>query len=222
MIQVINLTKRYGPKAAIHNISFSIGDSEVIGVFGPGGAGKTTLVRLLAGCALPSHGRVSVCGYDTATHGLEVRKRVGYLTQKAAIYTDMTVENFLTYAARLHHLENYDQRVEECLATFNLSDCAKVLIERLSHFQRQEIRLVQVLLHQPSILILDEPTAGFDPEQIVGLHRLIKASLGNRTVILATQIWSEVEQFCNRALVLNDGCLAKEYDLRGLVHPISH
>lgn len=222
MIQAINLTKRYGAKTAIQNVSFAVAYSEVIGIFGPEGAGKTTLVRLLAGCALPSQGRVSVCGYDTATHGLEVRRRVGYLSQKAAIYTDMRVENFLTYAARLHQVENCDQRVEECLAAFSLSDYAKVLINRLPDFQRQQIRLLQALLHKPSVLILDEPTAGFGPEQIIGLHRLIRTFLRDYTVILATQIWSEIEQFCDRALVLNDGCLVKEYDLSGVAHQVSY
>jgi len=210
MIEVEGLTKDYGPRRAIHNLTFQANRGEILGFLGPNGAGKTTTMRILTGFMPPTQGKALVAGYDVVEQSLEVRKRVGYLPETVPLYPDMTVFDYLKYMADLRNLKNAEDRVDEVLETVHMVERAEGYISNLSKGMRQRIGLAQALLHEPEVLILDEPTIGLDPAQIREVRQLIREIGTHRTVLLSTHILSEAQQICDRVLIINKGEIVVE------------
>ncbi len=210
MIQVEGLTKYYGQRIAIDSLSFSAGRGEILGFLGPNGAGKTTTMRILCGYMPPSDGTAKVAGYDVVEQSLEVRRRVGYLPETVPLYPDMTVYAYLKYMADLRKVPNASDRVDEVLELVHMEDRAEGYVGNLSKGMRQRVGLAQALLHQPEVLILDEPTIGLDPAQIHEVRTMIQEIGRERTVLLSTHILSEAQQVCNRVLIINNGKIVAE------------
>lgn len=210
MIEVEGLTKDYGPRRAISNLTFQANKGEILGFLGPNGAGKTTTMRILSGFMPPTYGKAEVAGFDVVDQSLEVRKRVGYLPETVPLYPDMTVFDYLKYMADLRHIKNTDDRVGHVLEIVHMKDRANGYISNLSKGMRQRIGLAQALLHEPEVLILDEPTIGLDPAQIKEVRTLISAIGKQRTVLLSTHILSEAQQICDRVLIINKGEIVVE------------
>jgi len=210
MIHVEGLTKDYGERRAIDNLTFHAEKGEIVGFLGPNGAGKTTTMRILSGYMPPSAGKVIVAGYDVLEQSLEVRRRVGYLPETVPLYPDMTVFDYLKFMADLRHLPNAEDRVDEVLEQVHLEERADGYIANLSKGMRQRVGLAQALLHEPDVLILDEPTIGLDPVQIHEVRNLIRSLGRERTVMLSTHILSEAQQVCNRVLIINRGRIVVE------------
>jgi ABC-2 type transport system ATP-binding protein len=210
MIQVEGLTKDYGKRRAIENLNFHAEKGEILGFLGPNGAGKTTVMRILCGFMPPTSGSASVAGYDVIDQSLEVRKRVGYLPETVPLYPDMTVFDYLKYMADLRHLSDAEDRVIDVLEIVHMEERSEGYISNLSKGMRQRIGLAQALLHEPEVLILDEPTIGLDPAQIRDVRNLIQEIGKERTVMLSTHILSEAQQVCDRVLILNKGHIVAE------------
>lgn len=210
MIQVENLTKRYGKYVAIDGVSFEVAKGEILGFLGPNGAGKTTTMRVLAGFFPASEGRARVAGYDVFDEPLEVKRRVGYLPENPPLYTEMTVNSYLLFVARIKGVPTSDliPRLEESKERCGLADQGARLIKHLSKGYRQRVGLAQALIHNPEVLILDEPTIGLDPNQISEVRELIKSLGGDHTVILSTHILPEVSMTCGRVVIINEGQVA--------------
>ena len=209
MIKIRNLTKRYGATVAVNNISFDVEASEVLGLLGPNGAGKTTTMRILT-CYMPADsGTATVAGFDIHEQSLEVRKRLGYLPESAPLYMDMGVVDYLAFVAEVREIpaSKRSSRIKEMIEICGLERVVKKDIGELSKGYRQRVGLAQALIHDPDILILDEPTAGLDPNQIVEIRDLIKSLGAEKTVILSTHILPEVEATCNRAVIINEGVI---------------
>ncbi|HRJ75220.1 MAG TPA: ATP-binding cassette domain-containing protein [Anaerolineales bacterium] len=205
MIKVSGLTKDYGARRAIHNLSFDAKQGEIVGFLGPNGAGKTTTMRILTGYMPPSDGEAMVAGYDVVEESLEVRKRVGYLPETVPLYTDMVVFDYLKYMGDLRRLPDVEDRVDEVLDRVGLLDRAQGFIGNLSKGMRQRVGLAQALLHQPEVLILDEPTIGLDPGQVVEIRELIREIGKEKTVLLSTHLLNEAQNLCDRVLIINKG-----------------
>ena len=210
MIEVEGLTKDYGPRRAIHNLTFNANPGEILGFLGPNGAGKTTTMRILTGFMPPTMGNARVCGFDVVEESLEVRKRVGYLPETVPLYPDMTVFEYLKYMADLRHIKNVEDRVDDVLEIVHLEERANGYISNLSKGMRQRLGLAQALVHEPDVLILDEPTIGLDPAQIREVRTLIREIGKRRTVLLSTHILSEAQQICDRVLIINKGEIVVE------------
>jgi len=209
MIKVRNLTKRYGATIAVNNISFDAGAGEVLGLLGPNGAGKTTTMRILT-CYMPADaGTATVADFDIHEQSVEVRKRLGYLPENAPLYSDMGVIDYLGFIAEVRAIprDARSKRVKEMIDVCGLERVVKKDINELSRGYRQRVGLAQALIHDPDILILDEPTAGLDPNQIVEIRDLIKKLGAKKTVILSTHILPEVEATCDRAVIINEGVI---------------
>ncbi len=207
MIEVENLTKRYGPTLAVSDVSFQVQKGEILGFLGPNGAGKTTTMRIITGFLSPSAGRVRVAGFDVAEAPLDAKKRVGYLPESPPVYTDMTVDEYLAFVGRIKGLARGDlkKRIGEVSEKCSITDVQHRQIGKLSKGYRQRVGLAQALIHNPDVLILDEPTAGLDPKQIIETRELIKGLAGQHTVILSTHILPEVSRTCQRVVVINKG-----------------
>ncbi len=204
-IIVNNLTKIYGTQRAISNVSFEANKGEIIGFLGPNGAGKTTTMKIVT-CFIPqTEGTASVCGFDTQQHSMEVRQRIGYLPEHNPVYKDMYVKEYLTFVGELHKIANVRQRVAEMIDRTGLGDERNKLIGALSKGYRQRVGLAQAMIHNPEVLILDEPTTGLDPNQLVEIRSLIRELSAEKTVILSTHIMQEVEALCHRAIIINKG-----------------
>jgi len=210
MIEVENLTKYYGPLPAVHEISFRARRGEILGFLGPNGAGKTTTMRILTGFMPPSSGKATVAGYDVVEDSLEVRRRVGYMPETVPLYPEMAVTEYLEFMGALRRVEKLDERVDTVLEQLGLEDRATSFIGALSKGLRQRVGLAQALLHEPEVLILDEPTIGLDPAQIIEVRELIAGLRANRTVMLSTHILSEAQQVCDRVLIINRGRIVAE------------
>jgi ABC-2 type transport system ATP-binding protein len=210
MIEVEGLTKDFGHRRAINNLTFKANPGEILGFLGPNGAGKTTTMRILTGFIPPTMGIAKVCGFDVVEQSLEVRKRVGYLPETVPLYPDMTVFDYLKYMADLRHLKNAEDRVDDVLQIVGMDERANGYISNLSKGMRQRIGLAQALLHEPDVLILDEPTIGLDPAQIREVRKLIREIGKQRTVLLSTHILSEAQQICDRVLIINKGEIVVE------------
>jgi len=210
MIEVENLTKYYGPLPAVQEISFRARRGEILGFLGPNGAGKTTTMRILTGFMPPSNGKATVAGYDVVEDSLEVRRRVGYMPETVPLYPEMTVTEYLEFMGSLRRVEKLDDRVDSVLEQLGLVDRASSFIGALSKGLRQRVGLAQALLHEPEVLILDEPTIGLDPAQIIEVRELIAGLRANRTVMLSTHILSEAQQVCDRVLIINRGRIVAE------------
>ncbi len=209
MIKVEGLTKRYGPTTAVNNISFDVDRGEIVGFLGPNGAGKTTTMRILTGFLPPTQGKATVAGYDVTEHPLEVKKRIGYLPETPPLYPEMEVVEFLDFVARLKGIAGADvaSRIDAVLERCSLGHVRHKIIGHLSRGYRQRVGLAQALIHSPDVLILDEPTAGLDPKQIIDVRKLIHALSGEHTIILSTHILPEVSGTCSRVLIINEGRL---------------
>ena len=210
MIQVEGLTKDYGTRRAIDNLHFHANKGEVLGFLGPNGAGKTTTMRILTGYMPPTAGSARVAGFDVVEESLEVRKRVGYLPETVPLYQDMSVYEYLRFMADLRQLEEADESVEAAIEIVHLEDRADSYIGKLSKGLRQRVGIAQALLHEPEVLILDEPTIGLDPKQIREVRSLINEIGEERTVLLSTHILSEAQQICDRVLIINNGQIVAE------------
>jgi ABC-2 type transport system ATP-binding protein len=210
MIQVNGLTKDYGARRAIENLTFDAEQGEIVGFLGPNGAGKTTTMRILTGYMPPTDGTATVAGYDILEESLEVRKRVGYLPETVPLYNDMTAHEYLKFMADLRHIPNSKARAYETLEQVNLSDRADGYIGNFSKGMRQRLGLAQALIHRPEVLILDEPTIGLDPGQVVEMRAVIRDIGKDRTVLLSTHILTEAQQICDRVLIINKGIIVAE------------
>ena len=211
-IEVKNLSKMYGNVQAVNDVSFSVGDQQVLGFLGPNGAGKTTVMKILTGYHFPSSGTAFVDGIPVEEQPLEVKRRIGYLPENVPLYTDLTVDEYLNFAADAHFIpkEKRSEAINASLEACGLSLFRNRKIETLSKGYRQRTGLAQAILHDPPILILDEPTTGLDPNQIIEIRSLIKELGKRKTVILSTHILQEVEAICTQVLIINDGRIAAQ------------
>ena len=212
MIEVAKLFKDYGAIRALRGVSFSVSRGEVVGFLGPNGAGKTTCMKILTGFIAASSGTVVVDGKDVVEHGVEVRRRIGYLPENAPVYTDMTVREYLSFVGRLRGVGkgSLASRVTQVAATTGLKDVLDQEVGTLSKGFRQRTGLAQAMIHDPEILILDEPTSGLDPNQIVEIRELVKEIGRDRTVILSTHNLPEVTATCNRIILIHRGCIVAD------------
>jgi ABC-2 type transport system ATP-binding protein len=207
VIEVQHLTKRYGPVAAVEDVSFRVERGEILGFLGPNGAGKTTTMRILTGYIPATDGKAFVAGFDVFEQPVEAKRRTGYLPETPPLYPDMTVSEYLTFVAKIKGVEpsGRRERVRTVMDQTRVTDMANRLCSRLSKGYRQRVGLAQALIHNPDVLILDEPTAGLDPKQIIETRQLIKDLAGDHTIILCTHILPEVSQTCQRVVIINKG-----------------
>lgn len=207
MIEVQDLTKSYGEKTAVDRITFSVNKGEILGFLGPNGAGKTTTMRVLTGYLPATHGTAKIAGFDVFNDSMEVRRRIGYLPETPPLYFDMTVSGYLDFVARIKNvpLEKRAQRVEAAIEMAGLAEQRDQLIKRLSRGFKQRVGLAQAIVHDPDVIILDEPTVGLDPKQIIEVRHLIKGLAGSHTIILSTHILPEVSMTCDRVVIINHG-----------------
>jgi len=210
MIRVEGLTKDYGPRRAIEDLTFTADQGEIVGFLGPNGAGKTTTMRILTGFMPPTYGTAEVAGFDIIDQSLEVRRRVGYMPETVPLYPDMTVYEYLKFMADLRRVPDAEDRVLDLLETLRMDDRTDSYISSLSKGMRQRVGLGQALVHDPEVLILDEPTIGLDPVQIIDVRNLIRDVGRKHTVLLSTHILSEAQQLCNRVLIINKGRIVAE------------
>ncbi|MES1241157.1 MAG: ATP-binding cassette domain-containing protein [Acidobacteriota bacterium] len=207
MIEAQNLVRRYGDFTAVDDISFSVGEKEIVGILGPNGAGKTTTIRMITGFLPPTSGKVAVAGMDLFESPRAARRQVGYLPENVALYNEMRVEEYLAYRARLEGLSRAEARdaigsaVERCL----LTDVRRQIIGTLSKGFKQRVGLATAILHKPRVLVLDEPTVGLDPRQIIAIRELIRELGRERTLLLSTHILPEVELLCSRVVIIDRG-----------------
>jgi ABC-2 type transport system ATP-binding protein len=205
MIEVENLTKRYGQVTAVRGITFSAEPGQVTGFLGPNGAGKTTTMRILTGFMPPTSGRAIVAGHDVFDDSMAVRQRVGYLPENVPLYRDMTARDYLMYLAEIRGIKNRRQRADAVLERVGLGHRADSRIRALSKGMRQRVGLAQALIHNPEVLILDEPTIGLDPLQVLELRDLVRELGRDHTVLFSTHILSEAEQVCDKVVIVNQG-----------------
>jgi ABC-2 type transport system ATP-binding protein len=205
MIEVENLTRYYGPVRAVYNVNFQVDKGEIVGFLGPNGAGKSTTMRILTGYLPASSGTARIAGYDVFYDSLEVRRRIGYMPETVPLYPEMTVQAYLNYMADLRQLENKVEAVGRAMEVTGTAPRARMPIGQLSKGYRQRVGLAQALLHEPEVLILDEPTIGLDPRQVTEVRSLVQEIGREQTIILSSHVLSEVSQTCSRMLIINDG-----------------
>ncbi len=212
MIEVDGLTKRYGELKAVDNISFAVERGEILGFLGPNGAGKSTTMKMLSCFIAPTCGTARICGKDILAHSLEVRKMIGYLPENAPSYKDMTVKEFLRFVAEIrgYRKAEADSRIESVIETTFLEQAQYQTINTLSKGYRQRVGFAQTLIHDPPVLILDEPTDGLDPNQKHEVRTLIKNMSQNKAIILSTHILEEMEAVCSRAIIINSGAIVAD------------
>ena len=215
-IIVKNVSKVFGQQYALNDVSFEIKKGEVVGFLGPNGAGKSTMMKIITCYLPPTTGEVSVCGFDIWNDALELRKRIGYLSEANPLYYDMYVREFLEFIAGIHHIKNKKERISEVLEMTGLYVEEHKKIGALSRGYKQRVGLAQALIHNPEVLILDEPTTGLDPNQLVGIRDLIKNCGKTKTVLLSTHIMQEVEAVCDRAIIIKQGKLVADASLKEL------
>jgi ABC-2 type transport system ATP-binding protein len=212
MIEAKSLTKYYGDFLAIENVSFQVKKGEIVGFLGPNGSGKTTTMRILTGYMPPSSGSATIAGHDVLTQSLEARRQIGYLPETVPLYTDMPVADYLAYMGKLRDMDkaNIRRRIDEVIATVRIEEYRDTLIGKLSKGYRQRVGLAQAILHEPQVLILDEPTIGIDPIQVVETRQLIRDLGKEHTLLLSTHILAEVGIVCQRVLIIHEGQLVAE------------
>jgi ABC-2 type transport system ATP-binding protein len=220
MIKVEGLTKRYDRTVAVRQVSFEVGKGQIVGFLGPNGAGKTTTMRILTCFMPPTEGTASVAGFDVLKQPHEVKKRIGYLPESPPLYPEMEVHEYLTFVARLKGIPRADipRRVKEVCERCAAADVSKKLISKLSKGYRQRVGLAQAIIHNPDVLILDEPTAGLDPKQIHETRDLIRSLAGEHTIILSTHILPEVEQTCDEVIIIAKGQIVATDSVDNLTH----
>jgi len=223
MVEVRGLTKYYGEFRAIQDVSFTAERGEILGLLGPNGAGKTTTMRIVTGFMPATEGTAVVEGFDVSTEAHEARRRIGYLPENPPLYHDMTVSSYLKFVGRIKGVKRselagaLDRVLEKCF----LTEVASRIVGRLSKGYRQRVGLAQALIHSPPVLILDEPTIGLDPRQIIEIRGLIKELAADRTVILSTHILPEVSQICGKVVIINEGRVVVEKNLKELAQGAS-
>lgn len=215
-VKVTNVSKQFGQQWALKDVSFQVNDGEVVGFLGPNGAGKSTMMKIITCYQPPTSGDVSVCGLDIWNDSLELRKKVGYLSEANPLYTDMYVVEFLEFIAGIHGVRNKKKRVADVVEMTGLTPEMHKKIGMLSKGYRQRVGLAQALVHDPEVLILDEPTTGLDPNQLVEIRNLIKECGKTKTVLLSTHIMQEVEAMCSRAVIINHGQIVADATLDDL------
>ena len=224
MIEVDHLTKRYGPFTAVDDVSFRVEKGEILGFLGPNGAGKTTTMRVLTGYMPPTEGKAVVAGYDVFTNPIEAKRRIGYLPETPPLYPDMTVREYLTFVARIKlgktSKSDRAMRVDHAMKTAHVDDMAGRHCGKLSKGYRQRVGLAQALIHDQEVLILDEPTAGLDPKQIIETRDLIRSLGGNHTIVLSTHILPEVAHTCQRVIIINKGRVVAVDSPENLTHQL--
>jgi ABC-2 type transport system ATP-binding protein len=210
LIEVQDLTKTYGSVTAVDHVSFTVNKGEILGFLGPNGAGKTTTMRILTGFMPATSGTAKISGHDVFNESLEVRQHIGYLPENPPLYLDMTVSDYLEFVTRIKNVpaDRRAQRVDDVLQKTSLTDKRNELIKRLSRGYKQRVGLAQALVHDPDVIILDEPTVGLDPKQIIEVRNLIKGLAGSHTIILSTHILPEVSMTCDRVVIINKGKIA--------------
>ncbi len=213
-IQISNLTKLYGTQKALNSVSFSVDKGEIVGFLGPNGAGKSTLMKILTGYLPATEGSAKVCDFEVSEHKLEVQKRIGYLPEHNPLYLDMYVREYLSFCAKVNTVDT--NTIESVITETGLLPEANKKISALSKGYRQRVGLASALLHNPDVLILDEPTTGLDPNQLVDIRQLIKTSGVDKTVFLSTHIMQEVEAICDRVIIINNGEIVADESLSDL------
>jgi ABC-2 type transport system ATP-binding protein len=223
MIEVKNLTKYYGKRLAVDDISFNVEKGEIVGFLGPNAAGKTTTMRILTGFLSPTRGDVKVAGYDILTNSLEARRHIGYLPEAIPLYTDMTIRGYLDFLARLRGVpgDRVKSRVENVVELCHLEEYFDVLIGKLSKGFRQRVGVAQAIVHEPGVLILDEPTIGIDPIQIASTRQLIRELGKEHTVLISTHILPEVSMVCERVIIIHQGKIIAEDRIENLSSLVS-
>jgi len=210
MIEVEGLTKYYGRHLAIQDITFNARRGEILGFLGPNAAGKTTTMRILTGYMPPTEGTARIAGYDVVDQSLDVRRRIGYLPETVPLYPEMSVRDYLQFMGSLRRVPMLEDRIDEIVEEVHLEDRCESFIGNLSKGLKQRVGLAQALLHKPDVLILDEPTIGLDPAQIIEVRHLIQSLGKDRTILLSTHILSEAQQVCDRVIIINHGQLVAE------------
>jgi ABC-2 type transport system ATP-binding protein len=218
MIRVENLTKYYATRLAVDDISFNVEKGEIVGFLGPNAAGKTTTMRILTGFLAPTRGNAWIAGYNVLSHSLEARRHIGYLPETVPLYTDMTVRSFLEFLARLRGLDKnkIGSRIEEVVDICHLEEYVDVIIGKLSKGFRQRVGVAQAIIHEPDVLILDEPTVGIDPLQVVMTRQLIKELGKEHTILLSTHILPEASTVCERVIIMDEGKIVAEDRIENL------
>lgn len=219
MIQVRDITKFYGPARAIEQVSFSVNEGETVGLLGTNGSGKTTTIRILTGFIPPTRGEVHIQGYNTLTQSLQARRLIGYLPESAPFYGELSVIGSLRFFAQMHDLrgKRLAQRVDDVINAFGLDAYAEVIVGKLSKGYRQRLGIAQAVIHEPEVLVLDEPTVGIDPVQIQETRHLIQQLSKRHTILLSTHQLGEATQLCNRVLILDKGRLVADGDPGNLI-----
>jgi ABC-2 type transport system ATP-binding protein len=210
MIQVENLVKLYGDVAAVNGVTFTVEKGEILGFLGPNAAGKTTTMRIITGFMPPTSGKVTVAGFDIVEESLEARERIGYLPENVPLYEEMTVRGYLTFCAKLRGVgkKKIADRVHHVMQATHTSGEADTIVSKLSKGFRQRVGIAQAMVHNPDVLILDEPTVGLDPRQIIDVRALIRSLKGEHTIILSTHILPEAQMLCDRIVIINEGKVA--------------
>ncbi|MFC1510513.1 ABC transporter ATP-binding protein [Candidatus Omnitrophota bacterium] len=218
MIRTENLCKNFGRCDALNDVTITIKKGEIVGFLGQNGAGKTTLMRILTSFLMPSSGRAFIDGEDVCLHSLSVRRKIGYLPETPPLYENMTVQDYLKFAARLKDVEGRDvkREVERVFVQCDLSGVKHKTISVLSKGFKQRVGIAQAIIHNPAVLILDEPTSGLDPLQNLSVRDLIKSQEGERTIILSTHVLSEIEEMAERVLIIKEGTIIADHGLKEL------
>lgn len=216
MIEIKNVTKVYGSQRALDNVSFAIKPGEIVGLLGPNGAGKSTLMKIITCFIPPSSGSVEVCGHSIYDAPREVCRHIGYLPEQNPLYTDMYIPEFLRFIADIYGLKNSRQRVDEMIELTGLTPELGKKINALSKGYRQRVGLAQAMIHDPEVLILDEPTTGLDPNQLEEIRKVIRNAGKSKIVLLSTHIMQEVEAMCNRAIIINHGQIVTDSSIEEL------
>ena len=219
MIEVKKLTKFYGPTRAVEDVSFTVEKGEILGLLGPNGASKTTIMRILTGFFQPTSGSAKIAGFDVVEETMEVKKRIGYLQEVLPLYHEMVLSSYLEFVAELKGVPKSDRKkqIQKAMELTKTADVSKRIIGRLSRGYKQRVGLAQALLNEPQVLILDEPTIGLDPKQIIEIRELIKNMAGERTVILSSHILPEVSMTCNKVVIIDAGHIVAEDTQEGLL-----
>lgn len=223
MIRVENLTKYYGDRLAVNNISFNIEKGEIVGFLGPNAAGKTTTMRILTGYLAPTRGNAWVAGYNVLSQSLEARRRIGYFAEAVPSYGDMTVRSYLTYLATLRGMDKVriKKRIDDVVDICHLEEYIDVFVGRLSKGFRQRVGIAQAIIHEPEVLIMDEPTVGIDPRQVSMTRQLIKDLGKDRTILISTHILPEVSMTCERVIIIHEGSIVAEDRIENLSSLVS-
>jgi len=216
-IKVDHILKVYGAQKAVDTISFEVKQGEIVGFLGPNGAGKSTTMKMITGYLTPDGGKIEVCGLPVEGEALATKKKIGYLPELNPLYQDMYVREYLGFVAGLHKIPSPEKRVEEVVQLTGLTPEANKLIEQLSKGYKQRVGLAAALIHDPEVLILDEPTTGLDPNQIIEIREVIRTLGKEKTILFSTHILQEVEALCNRVIIINKGKIVADASLQELL-----